>query len=213
MDIEPIYCAEQIAVPPYLAEVLKKFSKEVIRKHPTNLLEFSASYFADQAAQHNSFLSIAPPSKQQLRQVYLQLKDTSHVPLADFSLACETAGIAVNTLNRIVAAGCIDRSNAVSVLEVLLLLLSMSCETFTATMQAIFEVFGTTATGQRGASKSNQVAVSDFLALLEYLGARDPEITSGLQKEVAKALAGQQSIDYQGLAVVPALGQKLSAER
>jgi hypothetical protein len=29
MDVEPIYCAEQIHIPPDLADVLKAFTKEV----------------------------------------------------------------------------------------------------------------------------------------------------------------------------------------
>jgi hypothetical protein len=29
MDLEPIYCAEQISVPPDLADILKAYTKEV----------------------------------------------------------------------------------------------------------------------------------------------------------------------------------------
>jgi hypothetical protein len=34
----------QIIVPPDLADVLKAYTKEVIRRQPANLLEFSAMY-------------------------------------------------------------------------------------------------------------------------------------------------------------------------
>ncbi|GFH20297.1 RIIa domain-containing protein, partial [Haematococcus lacustris] len=46
MDIEPIYCAEQIVVSPDLADVLKAYTKEVIRRQPQNLIEFSANQCA-----------------------------------------------------------------------------------------------------------------------------------------------------------------------
>ena len=68
MEIEPLYCAEQvqgptcllskhrvfavklfpavsqIKVPPNLADVLKAYTKEVIRQQPADILEFSAKW-------------------------------------------------------------------------------------------------------------------------------------------------------------------------
>mmetsp|Transcript_76551 Transcript_76551/g.206242 ORF Transcript_76551/g.206242 Transcript_76551/m.206242 type:complete len:217 (-) Transcript_76551:263-913(-) len=43
---EPMYCAEQINIPENLGEILKAYSKEVIRQQPENIYEFSARYFA-----------------------------------------------------------------------------------------------------------------------------------------------------------------------
>ena len=37
MDVEPIYMAEQIRVPPDLADILKAYTKEVIRRQPEDL--------------------------------------------------------------------------------------------------------------------------------------------------------------------------------
>ncbi len=45
-ELERVYCAEQIVVPPALPEVLKRFAKEVIRKQPTDTLAFAVKYFA-----------------------------------------------------------------------------------------------------------------------------------------------------------------------
>lgn len=42
MDVERIYCAEQIVVPPELPEIIKVFTKEVIRANPADLDEFGA---------------------------------------------------------------------------------------------------------------------------------------------------------------------------
>jgi len=49
LDIDPIYCAEQIQVPSDLADILKAYTKEVIRRQPADLCEFSAIYFANLA--------------------------------------------------------------------------------------------------------------------------------------------------------------------
>lgn len=45
MDVNRIFSAEQIAVPPELPHVLKDWTKAVIRENPTDLLAFSLQYF------------------------------------------------------------------------------------------------------------------------------------------------------------------------
>ena len=48
-----IFSAEQIEVPPALPEILKDFSKEVIRNNPEDLVGFCRQYFT-QKAEENS---------------------------------------------------------------------------------------------------------------------------------------------------------------
>lgn len=40
-----IFSADQIHVPEELPQILKEFSKEVIRNNPTDLVQFSKEYF------------------------------------------------------------------------------------------------------------------------------------------------------------------------
>ena len=40
-----IFCAEQIEVPDELPEILKNYSKAVIRENPENIISFSRKYF------------------------------------------------------------------------------------------------------------------------------------------------------------------------
>lgn len=40
-----IFCAEQIEVPPELPNILKNYSKAVIRSNPPDIIEFSRKYF------------------------------------------------------------------------------------------------------------------------------------------------------------------------
>ncbi|EDV21252.1 Ropporin-1-like protein [Trichoplax sp. H2] len=42
---EPIYCSQQIKIPPQLPDMLKKFTKAAIRTQPTDLLQWSYAYF------------------------------------------------------------------------------------------------------------------------------------------------------------------------
>ena len=47
-----IFSAEQIQVPEELPEILKDFSKEVIRSNPSDIVKFSAEYFKRKAAEN-----------------------------------------------------------------------------------------------------------------------------------------------------------------
>ena len=47
-----IFTAEQIEVPEDLPQILKDYSKEVIRNNPSNIVQFSKEYFTRKAAEH-----------------------------------------------------------------------------------------------------------------------------------------------------------------
>ena len=49
-----IFSAEQIVVPQDLPEILKDFSKEVIRSSPQDIISFSREYFEQKAAEQNA---------------------------------------------------------------------------------------------------------------------------------------------------------------
>eukprot|EP00128_Syssomonas_multiformis_P007343 Colp12_sorted_trinity150504_noHs@5347 len=42
---EPLYCAQQIKIPPQLPEILKQFTKAAIKTQPADVLEWSQRYF------------------------------------------------------------------------------------------------------------------------------------------------------------------------
>ena len=48
-----IFCAEQIEVPDVLPEILKNYSKAVIRNNPENIISFSRKYFEDLKAERD----------------------------------------------------------------------------------------------------------------------------------------------------------------
>ena len=49
-----IYCAEQIVVPEELPNILKHYSKAVIKDNPANIVSFSAKYFRNLLDQQNN---------------------------------------------------------------------------------------------------------------------------------------------------------------
>ena len=52
-EVQRIYSAEQIAVPPALPGILKAWTKEVIRANPQDIYSFSANWFKDKLAAVN----------------------------------------------------------------------------------------------------------------------------------------------------------------
>lgn len=51
-----IFCAEQIEVPSELPNILKKYSKAVIKENPSDIIDFSRKYFEDLLEQRNKNL-------------------------------------------------------------------------------------------------------------------------------------------------------------
>ena len=60
-----IFSAEQIVVPETLPEILKDFSKEVIRSNPPDIIRFSRDYFTRKAAEHKLRNANKPASEAQ----------------------------------------------------------------------------------------------------------------------------------------------------
>lgn len=57
-----IFSADQITVPEDLPQILKEFSKEVIRNNPTDLVQFSKEYFEKK---HNENMAAAQAAAEQ----------------------------------------------------------------------------------------------------------------------------------------------------
>ncbi|KNC56170.1 uridylate kinase [Thecamonas trahens ATCC 50062] len=90
LDMDPIYTAEQIVIPPALPDVLKEWSKHVIRAQPGDLLQFSADYFARLADETPLILSVDQLKALQ-RTLSTSLDDV--VSRADIKRACNSVDI------------------------------------------------------------------------------------------------------------------------
>jgi hypothetical protein len=51
MEVERIFSAEQIKIHPELGQLLREYTKSVIRANPNDILEFSWAYFKKQVEQ------------------------------------------------------------------------------------------------------------------------------------------------------------------
>ncbi|KAJ8023528.1 Ropporin-1-like protein [Holothuria leucospilota] len=74
-DDTPMYCSQQINIPPDLPDVLKQFTKAAIRTQPADVLQWSAAYF-DALSKGET-----PPVKERLEMpVATQKTDTGLTP-------------------------------------------------------------------------------------------------------------------------------------
>ncbi|KAK3275927.1 cAMP-dependent protein kinase regulatory subunit [Cymbomonas tetramitiformis] len=195
MDLEPIYCAEQIVVPPDLADILKAYTKEVVRRQPEDLLEFSAIYFANLAnVSGGPADSVVPPALSELRQVYELVKTTGLVGLDEFVGLCTNSGIASTTLDAMFRLGDFA-GEMVDPKEPLVLLLTMTDSSFMGVVSALFEVFG-----EQGALETNE-----FLTLFGFMASKDSSLDPAFLDALSAALqqTGLDAITMPDFAELP----------
>lgn len=184
MDLEPIYCAEQISVPPDLADILKAYTKEVVRRQPEDMYEFSAIYFANLANVSGPAEDTVPPTVQQLKDVYSGVKGKVEVALDEFVNVCTGAGVSQPTIEQTFRLGEFA-GETVNPKEPLVLLLTMTDASFLGIVTSLFEVFG----------EEDNLSGAEFLSLFKYLTAKDTsvraEAVAALEEEIA-ALGDQK---------------------
>lgn len=156
---------------------------------------------------HKSLHEVQVPTQQQLRDAFERLRDAPLGPLSDVEAACRSAGINAATVASAVRAGGVNTAREVSVLEVLLLLLTMRCtDSLGAVLRGAFDVFG-----QRGGEgEEPKLEVPVLLQLLGHLGAHDPQVTPALREGVSRMLDGHVTVTIKALAGVPALASVMA---
>ena len=87
----PLHGRAQIKVPPQLAEVLKDYTKEVIRRQPEDLIEFSAFYFSNLANIIPDNSKFTAPTIHQIAEVYKAVTSCGAVRTCDVRLGLQLA--------------------------------------------------------------------------------------------------------------------------
>lgn len=78
-----LYGLLQICVPPDLSEVLKAYTKEVIRRQPEDLVEFSAYYFANLANIAPEMHEVIPPTVPQISALWRAMSSVDALRTCD----------------------------------------------------------------------------------------------------------------------------------
>ncbi|PNH05260.1 Ropporin-1-like protein [Tetrabaena socialis] len=200
MDVEPIFCAEQIVIPHNLADILKAYTKEVIRRQPTDIVAFSAKYFTNLATVASGASNTTAPGKEQLRQVYTRGgSGGATLTQSQVNGLCQQAGIAEPVVAKVMEVGAFDAAS-LDLKKFVFLMLAMSCEDFNRVCMGVFDVF----------SDNGSLPTEQFIQLVGYLGPdMDPEVTPALLAAVEAELAGPSSVTYMEVCESPTLKPKL----
>ena len=178
MDIEPIYCAEQIKIPPNLADALKAYTKEVIRANPEDIIAFSCNYFTKLADYSSNLVVDATPDLDQIKQVSATMAQIESSTAGDFAKVCTQVGISPEILERAFTLDSPDFDSANAVV----LLLTMVSSNLENLLELTFEVLGS----------EHHLPVSKITGILEFLSTRDESVTASMKDKLKAALEGKE---------------------
>ncbi|GHP02961.1 hypothetical protein PPROV_000171600 [Pycnococcus provasolii] len=192
MDVEPIYMAEQIRVPPDLADILKAYTKEVIRRQPEDLYEFSAIYFANLANVSQSLEDFVPPAVDELRVVWSQLKAFETIDTPQFVEFCRSAGLSESTLAKVLSLAQVA-NDSITPKEAVVLLVTMVGESFKAFIGDVFEVFG----------ENGKLPKGEIIEILGILAKKDAEIPPSFVDDLTAELEELEELSLDELLEIP----------
>ena len=188
--MDPIYCAEQIHVPPELAGILKAYTKEVVRRQPEDVYEFSAIYFRNLASVSASTQeTFVPPTVTMLKEVYAACKTKTEMTLADIMIECTGVGIKLATVEQAFRLGEFPNpeDSMVNPSQPITLLLTMTDASFVGIIASLFDVFG---------GENNTLTGKEFMSLFKYLVAKDASVKSETVDEMEDELCKLEKITF-----------------
>eukprot|EP00873_Tetraselmis_striata_P008568 jgi/Tetstr1/428832/TSEL_018819.t1 len=201
MEVDPIYCAEQIVIPHDLADILKAYTKEVIRRQPEDLHEFSAIYFANLFNVSQGMDEYLPPNVDQLKHIYDTVQESDVLHTDQLVEQCLDAGISKATLDKVFVLGNLGRDSMVQPSEFLVLLLTMTNDSFSAVVQGLFDVFGDT---------SGTLPTEEFLKLYECLSVWDSDVSEKAVQLLKATLSETPTVTFAALGQNEIIREKLA---
>eukprot|EP00033_Pygsuia_biforma_P001317 GCRY01001492.1.p1 GENE.GCRY01001492.1~~GCRY01001492.1.p1 ORF type:complete len:210 (+),score=33.58 GCRY01001492.1:118-747(+) len=180
VNVEPLYCAEQITVPEELPLILKEFTKEVIRVQPKNLIAFSAEYFTKLA--RSASAGGGAVSVELLKQLVEQFslldsQKTGTLTQDEIEATCEAVGFPRSSLNEIFTLG--NFGGSVPWEDLCVLGCSLVSESLRVTISNIIQAF---------ADINGEIPLNQLLQYLSYLHTKDSSFSDELIDEFSNQL-------------------------
>ncbi|KAJ3385766.1 Ropporin-1-like protein [Lobulomyces angularis] len=175
---ETMYCAEQIRIPPDLPEILKNYTKYVIKNQPSDIITASAEYFGRLAKQRiKAFNSTKRVTNQQLEAIYKKLTNPDlNFPQSKKSLESICTDVPYAQIADIVTLG--GWSDEVPWLKFWALLVAAAAGTIHSTVEVVCEILG----------DNGSISATPFLEIFQFLTERDPEIPKSASQKILQNL-------------------------
>ena len=186
MDLEPIYCAEQIQVPPSWRASSRRTRRRWFVGSPRTSTEFSAIYFSNLASVSASTREeTVPPTTAQLKEVYASCKGNLEMSLGDLVIECTGVGIKMSTVEQAFRLEEFQ-GDVVNPKEPLALLLTMTDASFIGIVASMFEVFG----------DDEKLPGAEFMSLFKYLTSKDTSVRSESIAAMDEALGSLDAVSF-----------------
>lgn len=177
----PLYSAEQIRIPPELPDILKSYTKHIIREQPKDILAASVEYFSQlskvTAKQRHRSSGIDTNS---LRQVWRTLNakyaDSTNLPREDVVRACEEAGIQADGVADFVKIG--NWTDTIPWKKFWGLAVGSTTETLPSTMQTVVALM----------AENGKVPTMALAEIFRFIAERDPDYSPSKIDTVTQAI-------------------------
>ncbi|KAJ3265494.1 Ropporin-1-like protein [Chytriomyces hyalinus] len=159
---EPLYCAEQIKIPPDLPDILKNYTKHIIRTQPTDIMTCSAEYFGRLAKQRTQLGKKL--TNHQLEAFYTKVSklDRDMLTRKEIEDGCTNASISPAQISDVITLGGWT-GEKVPWLKFWALLVASASGTFVATVELVVQLL----------SDNGNVPSAPVIEIIQYMAERD----------------------------------------
>lgn len=190
---EPMYCSQQISIPPQLPDILKQFTKAAIRTQPADVLQWAAAYFEALANNEKppvkerldfqfGELHDKPLTKEAIAVLHRQLGDKPIVELSKVQDKWQSLCLPHDDLNDVMRTG--SFAEEFEWLKFLVLTCSHITGNITSALQHVCEIITTDLEGGRA-----RIEFETFKYLYKYLASIDGDIPNTQVNEVLDHLS------------------------
>ncbi|KAJ3097921.1 Ropporin-1-like protein [Physocladia obscura] len=162
-DKEPLYCAEQIKIPPDLPDILKNYTKHIIRTQPADIMTCSAEYFARLSKQRTQMGKKL--TNHQLEAFYIKVSklDRDMITRKEIEEACNHASVSPIQVNDVISLGGWN-GEKIPWLRFWALLVASASGTLIATIESVCHLL----------SDNGNLPSAPLMEIISFMAERDP---------------------------------------
>ncbi|KAJ3052364.1 Ropporin-1-like protein [Rhizophlyctis rosea] len=186
---EPLYTAVQIKIPPELPDILKNYTKHIIRTQPGDILASSAEYFGRLARQKTS-AGGKRLNNMQLESFYNKFyaTDKANIARKDVDEAASKANIPASQITEAISIGAWPNEQ-IPWMKLWALLCAAASGTLVATVETVCEILG----------DNGQVPVAPVSEVLSFLATVDQTVNPGQVNVVVGTLSTHRTYSIDAL--------------
>lgn len=179
-----MYCAEQIVIPADLPDILKNYTKHIIRAQPSDIMSYSAEYFDRLALQKQQ--SEKKLSSIQLESFYIKFArlDKSSVSKKEIEEGCSSASVPNFQMMDILKLGGWN-GEKIPWMSFWALLMASASGNLVATMENVCKILG----------DNGLVPSAPVIEVIKFLASRDPLYDVTRTNKITSPLSNSSNVE------------------